>query len=139
MNRRKKEFNWDLYESLRQVERDEAFRLLKWAVACYPKRRLKIEKAVSAVRARESKKENVKLISHITSDIDYGMNKTISNLRGLIVPMDTPFKENGDLNDETLRRFTNWLVQQGVHGLYPVSACGEAPRLTFQEKKKMIL
>lgn len=36
MKRRKKEFNWALYESLRQIERDEAFRLLKWAVESLP-------------------------------------------------------------------------------------------------------
>ena len=32
----KKVFNWALYENLRQVERDEAFRLLKWAVDSLP-------------------------------------------------------------------------------------------------------
>jgi len=36
MKRRKKVFNWALYENLRQVERDEAFRLLKWAVDSLP-------------------------------------------------------------------------------------------------------
>jgi hypothetical protein len=36
MGRRKREFNWALYESLRQVEREEAFRLLLWAVGSLP-------------------------------------------------------------------------------------------------------
>ncbi|MEA2089313.1 MAG: transposase [Thermoproteota archaeon] len=36
MKWRKKRFNWALYESLRQVEREEAFRLLKWAVDSLP-------------------------------------------------------------------------------------------------------
>jgi hypothetical protein len=36
VKRRKKEFKWALYESLRQVEREEAFRLLKWAVWSLP-------------------------------------------------------------------------------------------------------
>jgi len=36
MKRRKKGFNWALYENLRQIEREEAFRLLKWAVDSLP-------------------------------------------------------------------------------------------------------
>ena len=36
MKRRKKRFNWALYENLRQIERDTAFRLLKWAVDSLP-------------------------------------------------------------------------------------------------------
>jgi hypothetical protein len=36
MKLRKKTFRWALYESLRQVEREEAFRLLKWAVDLLP-------------------------------------------------------------------------------------------------------
>jgi hypothetical protein len=32
MKRRKKHFSWALYENLCRIERDEAFRLLKWAV-----------------------------------------------------------------------------------------------------------
>jgi 4-hydroxy-tetrahydrodipicolinate synthase len=59
-------------------------------------------------------------------------------LKGLIVPVITPFKENGDLHEETLRQFVKWLIEQGMHGLYPLGACGESPRLTFQEKKMVI-
>ncbi len=59
-------------------------------------------------------------------------------LKGLIVPVITPFKENGDLDEETLRQFIKWLIEQGMHGLYPLGACGESPRLTFQEKKMVI-
>jgi len=36
VKRRNKEFKWALYESLRQVEREEAFRLLKWIVDSLP-------------------------------------------------------------------------------------------------------
>jgi len=36
VKRRKKKFNWALYESLRQMEREEAFRLLRWAVWSLP-------------------------------------------------------------------------------------------------------
>jgi hypothetical protein len=36
MKVRKEGFNWALYERLRQIEREEAFRLLKWAVDSLP-------------------------------------------------------------------------------------------------------
>ena len=36
MKLRKKGFNWALYENLRQIEREAAFRLLKWAVDLLP-------------------------------------------------------------------------------------------------------
>jgi len=36
MKRRKKGFHWALYESLRQIERGETFRLLVWAVEALP-------------------------------------------------------------------------------------------------------
>jgi len=36
MKKRKKRFNWALYENFRQIEREEAFRLLKWAVDSLP-------------------------------------------------------------------------------------------------------
>lgn len=59
-------------------------------------------------------------------------------LTGLIVPMVTPFKANGDLDEERLQAFTKWLIEQGIHGLYPLGACGESPKVTYEEKKKVI-
>jgi 4-hydroxy-tetrahydrodipicolinate synthase len=60
------------------------------------------------------------------------------SLKGVIVPMLTPFKENGDLNTVALRMLTDRLIEQGVHGLFPVSSIGEAAKLSMEEKKKII-
>lgn len=57
---------------------------------------------------------------------------------GIIVPMATPFREDGALDEEGLRKLSAWLISKGVNGLYPVSGCGEAPKLTLAEKKRMI-
>jgi 4-hydroxy-tetrahydrodipicolinate synthase len=59
-------------------------------------------------------------------------------LKGVIVPMLTPFKENGDLNINALKMLADWLVGQGVHGLFPVSTVGEAAKLSVEEKKSII-
>jgi 4-hydroxy-tetrahydrodipicolinate synthase len=59
-------------------------------------------------------------------------------LRGVIIPMLTPFKENGDLNIDALKMLTDWLIEQGIHGLFPVSSIGEAAKLSMDEKKTII-
>lgn len=61
-----------------------------------------------------------------------------TELKGVIVPMLTPFKENGDLNVDALKVLTEWLIEQGVHGLFPVSSVGEAAKLSMEEKKTVI-
>jgi len=60
------------------------------------------------------------------------------SLKGVVVPMLTPFKENGDLNTDALRMLTDWLIEQGIHGLFPVSSIGEAAKLSMDEKKTII-
>jgi 4-hydroxy-tetrahydrodipicolinate synthase len=60
------------------------------------------------------------------------------SLKGVVVPMLTPFKENGDLNTVALRMLTDRLIEQGVEGLFPVSSIGEAAKLSMDEKKSII-
>lgn len=59
-------------------------------------------------------------------------------LKGVIVPMLTPFEDNGDLNVDSLRMLTDWLIEQEVHGLFPISSIGEAAKLSMEEKKTII-
>ncbi|MEM1539643.1 MAG: 4-hydroxy-tetrahydrodipicolinate synthase [Candidatus Bathyarchaeia archaeon] len=61
-----------------------------------------------------------------------------NKFKGVIVPMLTPFDENGDLNVDALRMLTEWLIEQGVHGLFPVSSIGEAAKLSMEEKRTVI-
>jgi len=68
------------------------------------------------------------------------MVRSSRNLRleGVIIPMITPFKKNEDLDEEGLRKLTRRLLGQGVHGLFPNSSIGEQPKLSFEEKRKVI-
>jgi len=59
-------------------------------------------------------------------------------LEGIIVPMVTPFKADEELDEEALRRFTGWLIENGVHGLFPNSSMGEFPKLSIDERKRVI-
>jgi 4-hydroxy-tetrahydrodipicolinate synthase len=60
------------------------------------------------------------------------------SLKGVIIPMLTPFKENGDLDIDSLKMLTDWLIKQGISGLFPVSSIGEAAKLSMDEKKIII-
>jgi len=52
--------------------------------------------------------------------------------------MVTPVTSDGKINVEALRKLTNYLIQGGVHGLFPAGSQGEFYALTFEEKKRVI-
>jgi len=67
-----------------------------------------------------------------------GLMKPEIKLEGVIVPMLTPMKENEDLDLDGAKRLTDWLIEKGVHGVFPVSNVGEAGKLSMEEKKSLI-
>ena len=58
--------------------------------------------------------------------------------KGIIPAMVTPITADGKINTEALRKLTNYLIEGGVHGLFPVGSQGEFYALTFEEKKKVL-
>ncbi|MDO7786044.1 dihydrodipicolinate synthase family protein [Desulforamulus aquiferis] len=52
---------------------------------------------------------------------------------GIYVAMLTPFKD-GKVNETVLRQIVEFQIQKGVHGLFPVSSCGEFIQMDFAEK-----
>jgi len=58
--------------------------------------------------------------------------------KGIVPAMVTPITADGKINTETLRKLTNYLIEGGVHGLFPVGSQGEFYALTFEEKKKVL-
>ena len=49
-----------------------------------------------------------------------------------------PFRADGRINEDELRRMVNWLIEKGVSGLYPNGSTGEFIRLSFEERKRVI-
>jgi 4-hydroxy-tetrahydrodipicolinate synthase len=56
---------------------------------------------------------------------------------GIIPAMVTPLTAGDEINVPALRRLTNYLIQGGVHGLFPVGSQGEFWALSADEKRRM--
>lgn len=61
-----------------------------------------------------------------------------AKLAGIFTPTLVPVDARGDINEAELRRFINWLIEQGVHGLYPNGSTGEFTRLTAEERRRIV-
>jgi 4-hydroxy-tetrahydrodipicolinate synthase len=59
---------------------------------------------------------------------------TLTELRGVIPPIVTPFDEAGELDTASLRRATNYLIDNGVHGIFCLGSTGECAALTDVER-----
>jgi 2-dehydro-3-deoxy-D-pentonate aldolase len=59
-------------------------------------------------------------------------------LKGIIPPMVTPLKENGELDDQGLQRLIEHLISGGVHGIFLLGSNGEGPSLTYALRKELI-
>lgn len=58
--------------------------------------------------------------------------------KGIIPAMVTPIDEKGEVNEVVLRKLVDYLIEGGVHGLFPVGSQGEFYALEKEEKKIII-
>ncbi len=56
-------------------------------------------------------------------------------LRGLVIPMITPMDEDGQIDDPSLVRFTEFLATSGANALYPNGTNGESLLLSREERQ----
>ena len=59
-------------------------------------------------------------------------------LQGIFCPHMVPLHEDSSINEEELRRYLDWLIAKGVHGLYPNGSSGEFLRFTAEERRRII-
>jgi 4-hydroxy-tetrahydrodipicolinate synthase len=45
---------------------------------------------------------------------------------------------NGEVDERAFRKFVNWQISQGSHGLVPVGTTGESPTVTPEEHKRLV-
>jgi 4-hydroxy-tetrahydrodipicolinate synthase len=49
-----------------------------------------------------------------------------------------PLDEQGQIHEAELRRYVEWLIERGVHGLYPNGSTGEFIRFTPEERREIV-
>ena len=59
-------------------------------------------------------------------------------LEGIFTPNLVPLDSRGEINESELRRYVDWLIERGVHGLYPNGSTGEFTRFTVEERRRIV-
>ncbi|MCC7210098.1 MAG: dihydrodipicolinate synthase family protein [Anaerolineae bacterium] len=58
-------------------------------------------------------------------------------IRGVIVPMLTPFTEDGRIDERGVEALTEFLVARRIAGLFPLGTTGEGPLLSAEERRQV--
>jgi 2-dehydro-3-deoxy-D-pentonate aldolase len=61
-----------------------------------------------------------------------------AKLRGIFTPNVVPLDSRGEIHEQELRRYVDWLIAKGVHGLYPNGSTGEFTRFTAEERVRIM-
>ena len=59
-------------------------------------------------------------------------------IQGIFTPNVVPLHADGTINEPELRRYVDWLIDNGVHGLYPNGSTGEFTRFTPEERQRIV-
>lgn len=65
-------------------------------------------------------------------------NKTKFNDNGMIAPVFTPFDSKGRLNVEPIGRYAEYLVSQGIRGVFVSGTSGEGLLMSVEERKQLL-
>ncbi len=61
-----------------------------------------------------------------------------AKLRGIFTPNIVPLDSRGEIHEKELRRYVDWLIAKGIHGLYPNGSTGEFTRFTAEERVRIM-
>jgi 4-hydroxy-tetrahydrodipicolinate synthase len=59
-------------------------------------------------------------------------------IQGIFTPNVVPLDSAGAIHESELRRYVDWLIARGVHGLYPNGSTGEFTRFTPEERRRIV-
>ena len=59
-------------------------------------------------------------------------------IQGIFTPHMVPLDAQGRIHEDELRRYVDWLIAHGVHGLYPNGSTGEFVRFSVEERRRII-
>lgn len=60
------------------------------------------------------------------------------SLKGIFTPNMVPLDAQGRIDEAELARYIEWLINSGVHGLYPNGSTGEFTRFSAEERKRIV-
>jgi dihydrodipicolinate synthase/N-acetylneuraminate lyase len=58
-------------------------------------------------------------------------------IAGVIVALHTPLTPTGEIHEEALRAHLEWMVQTGIHGIFPCGTMGEGIALSDAQRKRV--
>jgi 4-hydroxy-tetrahydrodipicolinate synthase len=61
-----------------------------------------------------------------------------NKIRGIFTPHMVPLDDRGRIHEDELCRYVDWLIDRGVHGLYPNGSTGEFVRFSAEERRRII-
>ncbi len=61
-----------------------------------------------------------------------------NRITGILTPNITPVDAKGNVDEDTLRGYVDWLIDHGVDGLYPNGSTGEFIRFTAEERRRIV-
>src|SRR3990172_2789963 len=61
-----------------------------------------------------------------------------AKITGILTPHMVPLDAHGRIHEAELRRYVDWLIARGVHGLYPNGSTGEFIRFTVEERRLIV-
>ncbi|MEO8597124.1 MAG: dihydrodipicolinate synthase family protein [Candidatus Solibacter sp.] len=59
-------------------------------------------------------------------------------LTGIFAPTLVPLDTRGQIHEAELRRYVSWLIERGIHGLYPNGSTGEFTRFSEEERRRIM-
>ena len=62
----------------------------------------------------------------------------MARLQGIFTPNLVPYGPGGEIHEAELRRYVDWLIERGVHGLYPNGSTGEFTRFSVEERRRIV-
>ena len=63
---------------------------------------------------------------------------TVARVHGIYTAAHGAARREGRIDEDELRRYVDWLIDHGVHGLYPNGSTGEFTRFTAEERRRII-
>ena len=62
----------------------------------------------------------------------------MASSKASLLPTSSPCCDDGGINEPELRRYVDWLIASGVHGLYPNGSTGEFTRFSVEERRRIV-